>query len=100
MTPAALLATLHAAGVVLMLDGHALRYRAPTGVMTAALLQELSHHKVALLDLMAAFEERAALLEYAGGLLREEAKRLAWACVHQTPPAPALSVTRGTGCTG
>jgi hypothetical protein len=33
------------------------------------------------LDLLKAFEERAAMMEYAGGLPRAEAERLAWDCV-------------------
>lgn len=81
MTPAVLLATLHAAGVVLTLDGSALRYRAPKGIMTPDLLQQLAQHKAALLALVDAFEERAAIMEYDGHLPREDAERLAWACL-------------------
>ena len=96
MTPAVLLATLHAAGVVLTMDGPALRYRAPTGVMTAELLQDLSRHKAALLtlltwratvaqwppDVLALWEERAAIMQYEGGLSQEDAEWRAFLCVH------------------
>jgi hypothetical protein len=78
MTSAALLDVLHAAGVVLTLDGHALRYRAPKGVLTSDLLLQLAQHKAALLALVEDFEERTALAEYDGGLPRAEAERLAW----------------------
>jgi hypothetical protein len=85
MTLSALLSTLHAAGVALTLDAGALRYRAPKGVMTPDLLQQLAEYKAALLDLLEAFEERAAIMEYEGGLSQEEAERLAWACVLDEP---------------
>lgn len=82
MTAIDLLQELHALGVLLMpyLDG-TLRYKALKGVLTPALLDALRQHKAALLDLVEAFEERAALAEYCGGLSREEAERLAWQCV-------------------
>lgn len=86
MTPAALLATLHTAGVVLTLDAGTLRYKAPKGVMTPDLRQQLTQHKAAVLDLLEAFEERAAIMEYSGGgLSREESERLAWVCVLGEP---------------
>lgn len=81
MTPCALLSTLHQAGMVLTLDAGTLHYKAPKGVMTPALQQQLTQHKAALLDLLEAFEERAALAEYDGGVPRAEAERLAWVCL-------------------
>jgi hypothetical protein len=38
-------------------------------------------------DLREAYEERAAFLEYEGGLPREEAERRAWEAVRGLPPA-------------
>lgn len=78
MTLAALLSTLHTAGVVLTLDAGTLRYKAPKGVLTPTLLQQLAEHKVALLDLVEAFEQRAAIAEYCGRLPRADAGALAW----------------------
>lgn len=52
MTPAALLARLRALGVDLRADGDALRYRAPAGVLTPELRQELIEHKEELLELL------------------------------------------------
>jgi len=52
-----------------------------TGTLTPALLDAMRQHKAALHDLVEAFEERAAIAEYCGGLSRAEAERLAWACV-------------------
>ena len=42
---------------------------------------DLHEHKAALLDLLEVFEQRAALIEYDGGIPRGEAERLAWACL-------------------
>lgn len=82
MTPSALLSILHQTGVVLtVVPDERLQVDAPPGVMTPALRAALREHKAALLDLLAAFEERAALAEYDGGVPRAEAERLAWACV-------------------
>jgi hypothetical protein len=66
----------------------------PQNAVDADLLQELAEHKTAILDLLHTgrkseipsiilngwkedFEERAAILEYDGGLAREEAERQA-----------------------
>ncbi len=81
MTPAALLSTLHTTGVVLTLDAGTLRYKAPKGVMTPNLRQQLTQHKAALLDLVEEFEERAAIAEYCGGLPRDAAEDFAWHCL-------------------
>jgi hypothetical protein len=81
MTPLALLAHLHGAGVTLWNDAETLRYRAPKGVMTAELLTRIRTHKEALLTLLELYEERAAILEYCAGLSRAEAERHAWQVV-------------------
>ena len=53
MTPAALLASLQAAGVDLVPSGDNLRLRAPEGALTADLLGAVKQHKPALLRLLA-----------------------------------------------
>ena len=81
-----------AAGVELALDGDNLALRAAVEP-TTAVLDELSRHKpriVALLrrgrdglsgeDWWAFFEERAAVVEFDGGLLRAEAEARAFEC--------------------
>jgi len=82
MTPCDLLQQLHALGVVLTPypDG-TLRYKAPKGVLTPALLDGLRQHKTALHTLVEEWSERAAIAEYCGGVPRAEAERLAWQCV-------------------
>jgi hypothetical protein len=79
MTPIDLLQNLRDLGILLTPypDG-SIRYKAPNGVMTAALSAAMRTHKQELLDLLETFEERAAILEYDGGLSREEAEALAW----------------------
>jgi hypothetical protein len=82
MTAMDLLQHLHALGVVLTPypDG-TLRYKVPKGTMTLALLDEIRHQKAELHALVEAFEERAAIMEYDGRIPRDEAERLAWACI-------------------
>ena len=82
MTALALLQQLHALGVVLTSspDG-TLRYRAPKGVLTPALLDVMRQHKPELHALVEEWSERAAIAEYGGGLTREAAERQAWECV-------------------
>jgi hypothetical protein len=46
--------------------------------MTPALLEGMQQHKEALLDLLEEYEERAGMLEYCGGMPRQEAEALAW----------------------
>ena len=89
-TPLTLLLSLHALGVILTPwpDG-TVRCRAPTGVLTPALHATLRQHQQALLDLLEAFEERAAIAEYCGGLAREDAERLAWDCLVQEESSQA-----------
>lgn len=82
MTTLDLLQQLRALGVVLTPypDG-TLRYKAPKGVLTPDLLDALRQHKATLFALVEAWSERAAIVEYCGGLSREDAERLAWQCV-------------------
>jgi hypothetical protein len=58
----------HTLGVHLEVHGERLQVDAPKGTVTPALLDALRHHKAALLVLLAVFDERAAIMEYAGGL--------------------------------
>ena len=81
MTALELLTARHARGVTLTPWGDRLRVDAPEGTLTPALRAALREHKAELLDLLEAFEERAALAEYCGGLSRPAAEALAWQCV-------------------
>ena len=51
----------------------------------APLVDQLRQHTQAVLEAWEAFEERAAIIEYDGGLPRAEAERLAWECVCPRP---------------
>lgn len=93
MSPADVLLAATEAGVVLWLDGDALRFRAPAGVLDGELRHRLGAARgavVAMLragacpppsigawspDLRDAFEERAAIMQFDGGLAREVAER-------------------------
>jgi len=79
MTALALLQQLHESGVLLTPypDG-TLRYKAPKGALTPALVDAMRQHKAALHAWVEEWSERAAIMEYCGGLVREEAARLAW----------------------
>jgi hypothetical protein len=83
MTARAVLQHLHEHGVSLTPspDG-TVRCRALKGVLTSALVELMRQQKTELHALVEAFEERAAILEYDGRLPRDEAERLAWACIH------------------
>ena len=48
-----LLATLTAAGCRVQRDGNTIRVRAPAGVLTNALREQIQHHKAVLLELLA-----------------------------------------------
>ena len=75
MAPLALFHVLHACGVRLIPypDG-TLRYEGETGTLPPALLDQVHMHTAALHALVEAFEERAAIAEYCGGLAREDAE--------------------------
>jgi hypothetical protein len=77
-TRRALLQSLHAARVTLRIEGDRLRYRCPAGAMTPTLRADLAAWKP---DLLHEYGERAAIMEYDGGLPRAEAEHRAEACV-------------------
>jgi hypothetical protein len=82
MTPLTLLRTLHARGIRIMpYPGGQVRCRAPEGAWTPALLAMLNAQQATMADMLEAFEERAAIGEFCGGMVRPEAEQLAWQCV-------------------
>jgi len=86
MTATALLDELRTKGVHLTVEGEHVAVDAPKGVLTDDVRQAIRQHKPELLDLLEVFEERAAIAEYDGLLPRDEAERLAWACVLSKEP--------------
>ena len=72
----ALLTEAHAAGLQVRMHGEYLIIRGPKRL--AALAQQLLSQKGAILTLLEAWEERAAIREYDGCLPRQEAERRAW----------------------
>jgi hypothetical protein len=66
-----LLQRLHAAGVILTVQGDRLRYRCPTGALTPELRAALAEWKP---DLLYEYHERAGILRFDGGLPRDEAE--------------------------
>jgi hypothetical protein len=82
MTALALLQQLHDLGVALQpySDG-TLRYKAPKGRLTPALLKEMRQYKDGLHGLVEEWNERAAIAEYGAGLSQPAAEQLAWQCV-------------------
>ncbi len=101
MTAQRLLEALHGAGVELRLDGGRLRYRAPPGALTPDLRAAAAEHRDMLVELLTAeargglpawtaawpepwateLEERAAIMEFDGGLPRPVAELEAEVCV-------------------
>ena len=77
-TPLALLCMLLVMEITLRPDGNRLYVDVTAGNVTREMLEALRQHKEALLDLVEAFEERAAIAEYCAGLPRVEAEALAW----------------------
>ena len=74
-----LLADCDAHGIRLALaDGGGLEIDAPQDALTPDLLERLKVHKGKLVASIERFEERAAIMEFDGGLRRHEAERLAW----------------------
>lgn len=80
-TPLALLRLLREMSVTLRPDGNRLYVEITAGNVTRDLLEALRQHQDALLDLVEAFEERAAIAEFCAGLPRVEAEDLAWQAV-------------------
>ncbi len=81
MTAVETLTTLRRLGVTLTPWVDRLRVDAPQNALTPALRAALREHKAELLDLLEDFEERTAIMEYNGGLSRDEAERQAWQCI-------------------
>src|SRR5215471_9410280 len=97
MTALALFHRLHACGVQLTpYPGGTLCYKAPKGTMTPALLDAMREHKADLIDLVEAFEERAAILEYDARLARKDAEWFAWQALGGEGPPHALTQAVGT----
>lgn len=98
MTALALLQQLHDLGVALESspDG-TLHCRAPRGILTPALVERMREYKLELHGLVEAYEERAAIMEYCGGVSRTEAERLAWLDVLGSGQTKAISGSIG-GC--
>ena len=63
-----------AAGVELRFDGGKIAYRAPRGKFTEEMRGELAAVRDSLVEL---YEERAAIMEYDGGMDRATAERMA-----------------------
>ena len=61
-------------------NGNTITVEAPAP-LPQDILALVRRHKADLLDLLEAFEERAAIMEYDGHLARAEAEPLAWACM-------------------
>lgn len=76
--PLALLRLLREMHVALRPDGNRLYVDITAGNVTREILEAMRQQKEALLDLVEAFEERAAIAEYCAGLPRVEAEALAW----------------------
>ena len=55
----------------------------------------LAHSPEELLKVGVAWQERAAIMEFDGGLVREDAERLAWADVLGAPDSPDEGATKG-----
>ena len=72
----AVLAEARTAGLQVRKEGEYLIVRGPKRLTTLA--QQLLSHKVEVLSILEVWEERAAIMEYDGGLPRVEAEWLAW----------------------
>jgi hypothetical protein len=78
MTAPDIIRALHAQGVTLALYGLGRIRVTPAAVLSPNWRQAIQAHREALLALLEAFEERAAIAEYCGSLSRAEAEKLAW----------------------
>jgi hypothetical protein len=81
MAPSELIKQLTAAGCRLQADGDQLRVLGLERDLTDDLQAAIREHKEAILALLELYEERAAIMEYDGGLPRADAERQAWAIV-------------------
>ncbi len=64
---------------------------APDPATVRPLLAELRRRKAEVLE---NFEERAAIIEYDGGLSRTEAERLAWGCIGRKDAGASQNVRK------
>lgn len=95
MNAAEVLSDLQGRGVALAPEGNRLRWWAPRGAMTPELVERLRQCKPALLALLSRaasaterdrtdwrsrYEERAAMIEHDGGVLRRDAEARAFEC--------------------
>jgi hypothetical protein len=88
-----LLQQLRDLGVVLTpYPDRTLRYKAPKGTLTPALVDGMHRQKAELHALVEEWSERAAIMEYDGGLPRAEAEGLAWDCPFSRVPDAARLV--------
>jgi hypothetical protein len=88
MPPLVLLRTLNARSIrVAPYPEGKVRCQALAGAWTPALLATLNTQQAAVAELLEAFEERAAIGEYCGGLARPAAEQLAWQWVLGEPPS-------------
>jgi hypothetical protein len=76
MTARDIIQAAQAHGVTLALHGPERIRVMPPGVLPSALREAIREHREEILTLLEAFEERAAIAEYCGGLARPEAERL------------------------
>jgi phage N-6-adenine-methyltransferase len=81
MTAVEILITLKTLGCQVCIHGNNLRVQDPYHALTDPLRGQIREYKPALLALLEQVEERAAIMEYDGGIPHVEAERLAWACV-------------------
>jgi len=77
MTTPDIIRALHAQGVTLALYGLERIRVTPAAALSPYWRQAIQAHREALLALLEAFEERAAIGEHCGGLSRTEAEKLA-----------------------
>lgn len=84
MTAMELFTDLRQCGAVLTPLVDHVRIDAPPGAPCPALLRDL-------LDILEGYEERAAIMEYCGGLTRAEAEALAWAWLMEEADTSARS---------
>lgn len=86
---------LRSLGVSLFTNGAGLGFDSPEGVITDELLSEMRAHRDDLIAVAERFEERAAVAQYDGGLIRSEAERLA---LSELPTAKQVVAPESSGC--
>ena len=86
---------LRSLGVSLFTDGAGLGFDSPEGVITDELLSEMRAHRDDLIAVAERFEERAAVAQYDGGLIRSDAERLA---LIELPTKQQVVAPESSGC--